>query len=52
MRVARTIAVGDIHGCSDALRALLRVLDVERDDCLILLGDYIDRGPDSPACWI
>jgi len=47
MPVARTIAVGDIHGCTDALRALVRALDVQPSDKLILLGDYIDRGPDA-----
>jgi serine/threonine protein phosphatase 1 len=50
--------VGDIHGRSDMLRILLRKIALhalshesrgsEREDCeLILLGDYIDRGPDS-----
>ena len=45
--MARTFAVGDIHGCRTALEALLGVLDLQNDDTLILLGDYIDRGPDS-----
>jgi serine/threonine protein phosphatase 1 len=43
----RTIAIGDIHGCSAALRALLAVIDPAPEDTLIPLGDYIDRGPDS-----
>lgn len=48
-------AIGDIHGCFDALLALeARILaDVRqngvRDPLLIYLGDYIDRGPDSKA---
>ncbi|MBX9792313.1 MAG: serine/threonine protein phosphatase [Pirellulales bacterium] len=44
---ARTIAIGDIHGCSTALRALIEGIDPRPDDTIVTLGDYIDRGPDS-----
>src|SRR5262249_40976461 len=37
----------DIHGCRDALRALLDAIQPQADDLLITLGDHIDRGPDS-----
>jgi len=43
----RTLAIGDIHGCSQALRALLDAVKPGPDDWLITLGDYVDRGPDS-----
>ena len=43
----RTIAIGDIHGCSLALATLLETLAPQPDDRLIFLGDYIDRGPNS-----
>ena len=43
----RTIAVGDIHGCSTALDALLAVVKPTADDRLVFLGDYVDRGPDT-----
>jgi serine/threonine protein phosphatase 1 len=43
----RTIAVGDIHGCSLALDALLDAIKPRFDDVIVTLGDYIDRGPDS-----
>jgi serine/threonine protein phosphatase 1 len=43
----RTIAVGDAHGCSAALAALIRAIDPTPLDTLVFLGDYIDRGPDS-----
>jgi serine/threonine protein phosphatase 1 len=43
----RTIAIGDVHGCSAALRALLDAVAPAPDDVVVLLGDYIDRGPDS-----
>jgi len=43
----RTIAIGDIHGCATALKALLAMLELTTDDTLVMLGDAIDRGPDS-----
>jgi serine/threonine protein phosphatase 1 len=45
-----TFAIGDIHGCSDALRCLLAACEAYADGRvfrLVFLGDYIDRGPDS-----
>lgn len=43
-------AVGDIHGSLGKLKALLEKLPWQPDqgDLLIFLGDYIDRGPNSP----
>jgi serine/threonine protein phosphatase 1 len=44
----RFFAVGDIHGCLDRLKILLKRMPVDWDeDRLIFLGDYVDRGPDS-----
>ena len=43
----RTIAIGDIHGCSAALAALLDAIEPGPNDTVVTLGDYIDRGPDS-----
>ena len=43
----RTIAIGDIHGCPKALRAIIDAVQPTADDTLVLLGDYVDRGPDS-----
>ena len=44
----RTIIIGDIHGCSGALRLLLaKIMPNPKEDKLILLGDLFDRGPDS-----
>ncbi len=44
----RTIVIGDIHGCSFALDALLEKVKPEAGtDRLIFLGDLFDRGPDS-----
>jgi len=47
MPQGRNIAIGDIHGCTTALAALVQALEPQQQDKLILLGDYIDRGPDS-----
>ncbi len=43
----RIFAVGDIHGCLSHLRELLGKIQIGRNDILLFLGDYIDRGPDS-----
>jgi serine/threonine protein phosphatase 1 len=43
----RILAIGDIHGCSRALTALLEAVAPGPDDLLVALGDYVDRGPDS-----
>ena len=45
--MSRTLAIGDIHGCSAALDLLLRLVAPALDDIVITLGDYVDRGPDS-----
>ncbi len=44
---SRIIAIGDIHGCSAALRSLTEIIAPQADDTLIPLGDCVDRGPDS-----
>lgn len=43
----RTIAIGDIHGCSIALSAIIEAIGPTVDDTLVFLGDYVDRGIDS-----
>ncbi len=47
-----TFAVGDIHGNLEALEEVLAQLRASacRDDTIVFLGDYIDRGPDSRGC--
>ncbi len=43
----RIFAIGDIHGCAEALDRLLGRLPVDWGvDLVIFLGDYIDRGPE------
>lgn len=43
----RVLAVGDIHGCTRALDALLRAVAPRPADVIVTLGDYVDRGPDT-----
>jgi len=45
----RIIAVGDIHGCSAALAALVLAIDLKPQDTFVTLGDYVDRGIESKA---
>ncbi|PHI19131.1 serine/threonine protein phosphatase [Lewinellaceae bacterium SD302] len=40
-------AISDIHGCSKTFATLLARLKLQKSDELYLLGDYVDRGPDS-----
>jgi serine/threonine protein phosphatase 1 len=40
-------AVGDVHGCARTLAALLDRIGPGRDDTVVFVGDYVDRGPDS-----
>jgi serine/threonine protein phosphatase 1 len=43
----RVIAIGDIHGCAAALRRMVELVAPTDEDTLVILGDAIDRGPDS-----
>ncbi len=43
----RTICVGDVHGCIDELNDLLEIVSPSHDDRIVMLGDLVDRGPDS-----
>jgi hypothetical protein len=43
----RLFAVGDIHGCHLEFADLLARLELAPPDRLVLLGDLVNRGPDS-----
>lgn len=50
MEYQRVLVVGDVHGCVDEMDDLLKAADYKQGrDRLILAGDLIDRGPDSPG---
>lgn len=42
-----TYIIGDIHGYVNILRGLVKQLPLKTEDEIILLGDCIDRGPES-----
>lgn len=42
-----TYVVADIHGHYDKYRCLLRKIDLRPGDTLYVLGDVVDRGPES-----
>jgi len=44
---ARTIVVGDVHGCRIELEALLDRVQFAGGDRLVFVGDLVARGPDS-----
>jgi predicted phosphodiesterase len=43
----RLIAIGDIHGCHLEFTEMLSRLAPGKDDRIVLLGDLVNRGPDS-----
>ena len=45
--MASTYVIADIHAHLVPLAAILAAINPQRDDTLITLGDYIDRGPDT-----
>jgi hypothetical protein len=45
----RTIVVGDIHGCREELEALVKKCGWEPGERLVLAGDLVAKGPDSPG---
>ena len=50
---ARLYAIGDVHGCFDALVSLLKRIQDDNaqrrsaETHIVMLGDYVDRGPHS-----
>ena len=45
--MSRQLVMGDLHGCSDALRALCDVIGFTPADTLITLGDSVHKGPET-----
>lgn len=44
---ARTLVVGDVHGCLDELAELLEVAGLTDSDRLVFAGDLVAKGPHS-----
>jgi diadenosine tetraphosphatase ApaH/serine/threonine PP2A family protein phosphatase len=46
--VARTLVIGDLHGCLEELHALLEAVAFRPgEDTLVSVGDLVNKGPDS-----
>lgn len=46
--MGKIFAIGDIHGCLSKLERIISRIGINsKDDTLVFIGDYIDRGPDS-----
>jgi serine/threonine protein phosphatase 1 len=43
----RHLAIGDVHGCLRSLAALIDLVGPQADDVLVMVGDFVDRGPSS-----
>jgi hypothetical protein len=43
----RLIVIGDVHGCSRELDALLDRIGVTRDDRVVFVGDLVAKGPNT-----
>ncbi len=43
----KIIAIGDVHGCANTLKAMWKKLEPYEDYIHLFVGDYIDRGPES-----
>ena len=51
MEYERILAIGDLHGNFDRLLSLFHKIRFRpENDLLVLLGDYIDRGPENMRC--
>lgn len=45
--MSRTIWIGDVHGCLQELKLLIEKFAAQPGDEVVLLGDLVDKGPDS-----
>ena len=45
--MARTVVVGDVHGCRIELEELLGKIGLDAGDRVVCVGDVVVRGPDS-----
>ena len=41
--------VGDVHGCLDELKGLVAQLNLQADDTVYFVGDFLDKGPNPNA---
>ena len=41
----RYIIIGDVHGMLVELEALIEKVELRPDDCIVFVGDPVDKGP-------
>ena len=41
----RYIIIGDVHGMLVELQALIEKVELRPDDCIVFVGDLVDKGP-------
>lgn len=48
----KIFAIGDIHGMYGHMKRAVEFIEanIQENDEVVFLGDYVDRGPDSAAC--
>ncbi len=44
----KRLVIGDVHGCYEELLDLVDRAGLAEGDEIIGIGDFVDRGPDSP----
>src|SRR5690242_14923795 len=47
--MARSIFIGDVHGCARELGTLLDRIGPTTEDAVYFVGDLVARGPDTPG---
>lgn len=46
-REPKVVAIGDVHGCIEEARRLIRKLEYSPGDLIVFLGDMVAKGPES-----
>lgn len=45
----RTLIIGDVHGCLDELKSIIKQFSPKSKDRILTVGDLINRGPKNPG---
>ncbi|NQY10643.1 MAG: serine/threonine protein phosphatase [Flavobacteriales bacterium] len=48
-KAGRILVIADIHGCSKTFNQLIKQIELTKEDQLFILGDMINKGPNSLA---
>ncbi|MBX2843136.1 MAG: metallophosphoesterase, partial [Flammeovirgaceae bacterium] len=50
-KTGRRFVIADIHGCYQSFKELIKKIELRKEDQLFLLGDFVDRGPNSSGVF-